>query len=119
MSKGGNEVSNNASNKQAHKSRQKAFLQKKMAVKRIQEWRMRVKLKNSADNSVQHENTSQGNSAFKSRHAKSRKMKKVKSVLPCTPTNKAEVIKELVKSPATSKILTEQIVIRSREENLM
>lgn len=109
-----NEVTNNTSNKKVHKSRRKAFLQKKMAVKRTQEWRMRIKLKISADNSDQLENTSQdSSSAFKSRFAKSRKMKKVKSVLPCNPTKKAEVTKELVKSPSISKILTEQNAIIS------
>ena len=52
-----------------------------------------------------------GSSSFISRFAKCRQVKKTKSTLPKTPTKRAEVVKKLIQSPSTSKILTEEGLI--------
>ena len=113
----GSDVSETASNVQVNGKRNKLVLQKKLAVKRTQEWRMKIRLKNFDSRSDQQASqpTHDAENGFTSKFSKCRKIKKVKAVLPSTPKKKAEVIKHLIDSPATSHILTEENVILSPE----
>ena len=68
---------------------------------------MRIKLKEQEkhggdDTTVLSQSTS---SSFTSRFSKCRQVHKTKSTLPETPSRRAEVVKTLVQSPTTSKIL--------------
>ncbi|KAL3874179.1 hypothetical protein ACJMK2_037226, partial [Sinanodonta woodiana] len=51
------------------------------------------------------------NTSFSSRYARFRQVKKTKSTLPRTPQKRAEIVKKLIQSPTTSKILTKEGII--------
>lgn len=95
-------------------------------MKRTQTWRMRVKLQKQSDNPtdnqyLEHEQLSDVNipststSSFTSRFSRCRQVNKTKSTLPKTPSKRAKVVKKLIESPTTSKILCKEGVILTPE----
>jgi hypothetical protein len=83
------------------------IMKKKEAVKRTQEWRIKIKLKEAADNSRKtDESKSKGKEL--SRASVYRHVQRVKDILPRTPKKKAVILKKLVESPGTSKVLSEE-----------
>lgn len=92
---------------------------KKKAVKRTQEWRLRVQLKTHTQ---QESNVQTADGPTKkvaqlesSRATMYRHLKKIKQILPNTPKRRAAVIGKLIESPSTSKVLAEKKVIVSPE----
>ncbi|KAL3880422.1 hypothetical protein ACJMK2_032660 [Sinanodonta woodiana] len=82
-------------------------LKKQLAVKRTHEWRLQAKLNQSTEDIP--------NTSFSSRYARFRQVKKTKLTLPRTPQKRAEVVKKLIQSPTTSKILTKEGIIVTPE----
>ncbi|XP_052806603.1 uncharacterized protein LOC128235851 [Mya arenaria] len=87
---------------------------KKKAVKRTQAWRMRIKLKsptipivNTVDENDSHGESRQNKSNL-SRATIYRRAQMVKGILPRTPKKKAAILKKLIESPSTSKVLSDQ-----------
>jgi hypothetical protein len=101
-------------------------LKRKLAVKRTQVWRMRVNLNHQSN--LQTEDLEQleqrrevdtsipsTSSSFTSRFSRYRQVNKTKSTLPKTPSKRAEVVKKLIQSPTTSKILMKEGLILTPE----
>ncbi len=95
---------------------QKELASKKQAIRRTQNWRLKVKLRNLGS---ANEQTSLDGSAFSSESAKKRALRKAKGALPHTPAKKAAVLKKIL-TPRTSKVLSKQGVIvspRTQQQN--
>ena len=105
-----NDVSESSDGK---KSKEAPSIQKKEDVKPTQAQRMYIKLRksqpmpNTLDENDSHEEnrTNEDNISHTSMY---RHMKKVKDILPQKPKNKAVILKKLIESPSTSKVLSGQ-----------
>lgn len=104
--KKGHQSRKNKENMRIQRERERAktlFRQREVA--RVQNYRMRIKLKNYNQCG---EESEEDKSGFRSPKAAWRATKKVKDVLPNTPRKKVEILERISKSPRCAKIMRRQ-----------
>ena len=92
------------------KEKKESEEKRKSEVLRVQNYRLRIKLKDPEEN-MEKQNVNTDSQAFPSRSTECRVMKRITSVMPRTPKKKARLVEKIIDSPQTKQILQQKGMI--------